>query len=119
MKQYEITTTTRVTDEDIDDLLVTAFEGGITYWCDAVRVIEEPSESYEFASEVLTRGGMLELHDAEEFDDETEQYGKWYVLTMPMLLKALSDVSFDFDDYDAGDADTVIQKAIFGGIVYG
>lgn len=111
MKQYEITTTTRVTDEDIDDLLVTAFEGGITYWCDAVRVRQEPSEDYKFASEVLTREGTLELYDSDE--------GEWRLLTMPMLLKALSDVSFDFDDYDAGDADTVIQKAIFGGIVYG
>lgn len=26
-----------VSEQDIDDILCTAFEGGITYWCDSVR----------------------------------------------------------------------------------
>ena len=28
-----------VSEQDIDDILCTAFEGGITYWCDRVRVV--------------------------------------------------------------------------------
>ena len=28
-----------VSEQDIDDILCTAFEGGITYWCDSVRVV--------------------------------------------------------------------------------
>lgn len=119
MKEYEIQTTQRVTDEQIDDVLATAFEGGITYWCDAVRIRQKPSDDYDYASQVLTREGTLEIHETEEYDPETKSYGKWHLLTMPKLLKALGDMHFDFDDYDAGDADSVIQKAIFGEIVYG
>lgn len=110
MKEYEIKTTQLVTQEDIDDVLVTAFEGGITYWCDEVRVKEGHEASEDcYKSEVLTRGGVLELHDEEG----------WHTLTLDKLLEVLGNMHFNFDDYDAGDADTAVQKAVFGELVYG
>ena len=27
-----------VTEEDVDDIMCSALEGGITYWCDSARV---------------------------------------------------------------------------------
>lgn len=111
MKEYEVKTTQRISQEQIDDVLVAAFEGGITYWCGGVKVNVEPEEDYTYASEVLTRGGTLKLYDLEE--------KKWYGLTIEKLLDALSDMHFDFDNYDAGDADSLVQKAIFGEVVYG
>ena len=36
MKNYDIITAeikVKITDEDIDDIMTTAFNGGINYWC--------------------------------------------------------------------------------------
>ena len=30
-----------VTEEDIDDIMCSALEGGITYWCNAAKVLED------------------------------------------------------------------------------
>lgn len=57
-----------VSKRDIDDILCTAFEGGITHWCDSVRV----ASNYlgEYVSDQIGRGGKLEFHVEEPFDDE-------------------------------------------------
>ncbi len=108
MHQYK----KRITDEEIDDLMVTALEGGITYWCSEARISSKKIEKpYEYASEVISRGGSLQLYDFEE--------EKWYTLNLAKLLKGLSLSNFDADNYDAGDADEVVQKSIFGEVVYG
>lgn len=111
MKTYDIVTTQTVTQEQIDDVLVTAFEGGSNYWIDEVTIDEEPTEKYKYMSDVLTRGGTLKVYITDEEEIK--------VLRLEKLLEALSDVNFNFDDYDAGDADTVVQKALFGEVVYG
>lgn len=44
---------------------------------------------------------------------------KTHILTLEKLLKALkSEPSFDIEDHDAGDADRIVQKALFGEVVY-
>ena len=43
-----------VSEQDIDDILCTAFEGGITYWCDSVRVVGNYLGKY--ASDQISRG---------------------------------------------------------------
>lgn len=113
MKTYDLTSTRKVTSEQIDDVMVTALEGGITYWADEARVKKghEPKTETQYASETLTHGGVLEIHDAED--------GVWLTLTLECLLKALADQHFDFDNYDAYDADAAVQQAIFGEVVYG
>ena len=37
----EVSFSVFVTDEDIDDIMVSALEGGITYWCQEAEVIGE------------------------------------------------------------------------------
>ena len=113
-----------VTNEDIDDIMVTALEGGINYWCDKATVIGAPLG--EFASEQISHGGTLKLHDMED--------NKNYLLTIDMLLKgikmAIEDCYFSEYDWhngkeldtcnvDANVADVIIQLAIFGDVVYG
>lgn len=120
MKTYEIIKT--VTQEQIDDVLTTAFEGGISYWCGEIRVpSSDIGEKFEYASEALTRGHHIQLFDLEESNPETNHstYGVWHKLTLNKLLRAFGNMNFDFDNYDASDADQVVQKAIFGEIVYG
>jgi len=108
-------------NECIDDIMATALEGGITYWCDAAEVVGDYLG--EYASEQISRGGTLKLHDSEE--DET------YELTLDKFLAGLAkaigegglDVlhegKIDPSSIDAEDADVIIQYAIFGEVVYG
>lgn len=111
MKTFEVKTVRVVTAQEIDDIMVTALEGGINYWCDAVKVDKPPTEEYKYASDVLTRGGTLKVYVSEE--DEIQ------VLTIEKLIKGLEMTEFNFDDYDAGDVDNVIQRALFGDVIYG
>lgn len=112
MQEFTIKTTTTVTQEQIDDVVCTALEGGITYWCNRAKVKDDDYKGAEWAHEVVTRGGVLVLHDTEEEID--------YELDIKKLLKGFSLVkSFDFDQYDAADADSIIQSALFGEVIYG
>ena len=108
--EYIITKT--ITDEQLDDMLCSALEGGINYWARSVKVKGNDFRGAEWAHEVVTRGGSLIVTD----DDD----GKEYTLTLKKVLKGLSlKESLDLDNYDAGDADDVIQLALFGKLIYG
>ena len=56
-----------LTEQDIDDIMVAALEGGINYWCDEAEVIEEKRVA-DWGHEQIARGGVLVLHDAESED---------------------------------------------------
>lgn len=67
MKKYEVKVEIRVelTQENIDDIMVAALEGGITYWCSEAS--PECGELLkEYPSEQISRGGALLLYDFEE-----------------------------------------------------
>lgn len=114
----------KVTDEDIDDIMCSALEGGITYWCCKAEVVGEYLG--EYASEQISRGGELKLYDAED--------GKVYTLTQEKLLKGikLAIENMYYSDYewynaneldccqiDAAVADCIIQCALFDDVIYG
>ena len=64
--KIEATLKIDITTEDIDDIMCSALEGGITYWCCRAEVVGDYLG--DFASEQISRGGTLLLHDAEEDD---------------------------------------------------
>ena len=105
----------KVSDEDIDDTMCSALEGGITYWCRKVKVVGEYLG--EYASDQISRGGDLILYDAERED-------RW-TLTLDLFLHGLKLAieqgyfSGDFDDMDAGIADVIVQLALFDEVVFG
>ena len=107
----------RYSMQDIDDLMATALEGGINYWCRMAEVAE--SEYYgEYASDQISRGGSLILYDAESED-------RW-VLTLDKLMHGLvlalengELTSVDPDDWDADAADIIVQLGLFDTIVFG
>lgn len=109
MKNYEIKTVNVVTQEQIDDIMATAIEGGITHWCDKAATNVDKEKNW--LSDMLTRAERLELHVADE--------DKWVILELNKLLNVLGEMQFNFDDYDAMDVDNAIQKAVFGEVVYG
>lgn len=121
----DIAKTVKVTAQDIDDIVATAFEGGINYWCGEERVVGDYLG--EYASDQISRGGEIILTD---FEDEEEEYK----LTLPKLLKGIKlaieqDYYTEYDwvrgnkldpcQIDADVADAIIQLALFGEIVYG
>lgn len=111
-----------ITQQDIDDIMVTALEGGVCYWCRKAKVVGEYLG--ECASEQISRGGSLILYDAESSD-------KWE-LTLEKFLKGVElyikegdrvmveDFKLvDYGELDAADADCIVQYALFGKLVFG
>ena len=110
-----------LTQQDVDDIMVAALEGGINYWCREAEVVGEYLG--EYASDQISRGGSLILHDSESSD-------KWE-LTLEKFLNGVKlyfedgchvqveDNRIDAGDIDAGDADGIIQFALFGEVVFG
>lgn len=121
-----------VTAEDIDDIMVSALEGGITHWANRAKVPEE-KRAAEWGHEQIARDGELHIHVVEPFDqDDTE----WYILTKENFLNGLAkylkepkysdclefvnhELRIDTCYIDADVADTIIQYALFGEVVYG
>ena len=110
----------RVSLQDVDDIMCSAIEGGISYWCSEAEVVGKYLGAY--AHEQISRGGTLLLHDAEE--------NKKYVLTMEKFLSGLKlflanrpDLvnehgRLDTGDIDAVCADCIVQLALFGELVF-
>lgn len=126
METYKlnITTTLNITEEDIDDIMCTAIEGGITNWCSRAKVAGEYLG--EYGHEQIARGGKLLLYDMVE--------DKEYELTLEDLLKGIkmaieegyyenygwfTGSSLDTGNVDAEVADVIIQFALFEEVVYG
>jgi hypothetical protein len=118
------------TAKELDNVIVTAFEGGITYWCDHVcddllsgvnirKALGGKPVSMPFSqwcTHLILNGETLRL----KVDGEKTPYE----LNMKKIKRGIrlyyqnghTDLK---DDYDAGDADSFIQYALFGEIVYG
>lgn len=111
-----------VTPQLIEDILATAFEGGINYWCDNIYV-KGNSEYVGDYSQVLLRGGTLILA---ELAMGSHHY---YELNLTGILRGLEryfsarlDPNAGWDncvDFDDAAADAVVQYAIFGDVIYG
>ncbi len=107
-----------ISQEDIADILVTAFEGGCNYWIQSVT-IDNPqhlSGSY-YASDVIGVNGQLTLH---MFEGHNE------VLTLPKFLHGYTQwftqaraKGVNINDIDADQADVILQYALFGKLIYG
>lgn len=111
-----------VSDEDIDDIMSAALDGGITYWCCKAEVVGEYLG--EYASEQISRGGTLRLYDVED--------GTVSELTLDKLLNGLrlwieNERAFELTEagrldvghIDAFAADAIIQYALFNDVVFG
>lgn len=111
-----------VSDEDIDDIMSAALDGGITYWCCKAEVVGEYLG--EYASEQISRGGTLKFYDIED--------GTVSELTLDKFLNGLrlwieNERAFELTDagrldvgqIDALAADAIIQYALFNDVIFG
>lgn len=120
-----------VTDEDIDDIMVSALEGGIDYWCKNVLVIRPYLG--EYASEQISRGGILIMYEREK-DNRYFLTRAKFIDGLKMYIasgnfrcveKEIDDCSIytgrlllDPGEIDASAADSIIQLALFGEIKF-
>lgn len=114
-----------ITDDDIDEIMCIALEGGITDWCNDAY----PSEVLlgDYLSEQISRGGNIILTSSET--NET------FVLTKKKILNGISlflsekdnlwayttaDMEkIDVASLDADDVDKIVQYALFSELVFG
>lgn len=129
-KKFEVHAeiTARLTQQDVDDIMVSALEGGICYWSDCVEVVDRYLG--EYASGQISRGGKLKIHVDEPFDEANTE---WYELDMEKFAQgfrlwlenggdrygAVSNGEVDTCEIDGEMADLIIQYALFGEVVYG
>ena len=124
MDKFKVQITKEFTDEDMEDIVVTALEGGIGYWACLDNTGKEwnnqpdDTPTSEYAWKILKEGGELLFIDEE--DDDAE-----YHLDLQTLLygigKAIEIGTWggDMDIVDAEVADAIFQYAIFDDIIYG
>lgn len=124
MQKIKVTMEIVVTDQDIDDMMVTALEGGITYWCGEAEVVGDYLG--EYASDQISRGGKLRLHDIEsddvwELDKEKFLKGltSWIQNSSNMMYAVDDEGQIDAGNIDAADIDEIVQIAAMGEVVFG
>lgn len=118
--EIKIETTYDLTQQDVDDLMSTALEGGINYWCRKATVKGNISDfKVEFSSDVISQGGTLILHDAESNDKWELNLEKLVNGIKMFCQKKNKSVEDLINDFDAFDVDAVIQYGIFGKLVFG
>lgn len=122
-QKIKVTMEIEVTDQDIDDMMVTALEGGITPWCSEAEVVGEYLG--EYASEQISRGGKLKLYDIES-DDVWELDKEKFLNGLTLWIQNGSNQSYGICDghvdpgmIDAADIDEIIQIATMGEVVFG
>ena len=108
---HTVTKEVTISDEQINDLMVSALQG-ISYWASEAEIVHLKSKDDGlYTSEALTHGYAVRIYDAEE--------ECWHKLTLNKFLKGVAKMDHqDFYEYDMFDADKVIQYALFGEQVY-
>lgn len=117
-----------ITDQMIEDQIVTALEGGSNYWYYLPDLSMLPNKdknvpvATRIADAVLNHGIEIPVYDNE---DETELLG---MLSKKSIKKGLEIMSKDYNSHfmdiieETGDADTgdvFFQHAVMGEIVFG
>jgi hypothetical protein len=109
---YTLKRTQEISEQQVEDLLSQALAGA-HYWADEayIRGIKE-EDSGMWNHDAITHGYRLAIHDSEG--------EKWYQLTLKKFLGAIQlRDNWDFDSYDQYDADSILQVALFGEVIYG
>ena len=132
----EIEIKIKISRDVIEDIFVTAIEGGSNYWYflsdKAIRKIRnavpedvDPYLSTAIVKAILDHNVEVDICDLED-DDEGDVIGTISLSTMSERLNLLSasdnrDALFNFinETADAGDADIVFQYLAMGEVVYG
>jgi hypothetical protein len=114
-KTYEIVVKQILHEEDLDDLVDAAINA-CSYWCSLMEYGKQPKDC-QFMSQALSHGGTLVFHIDEPF---VKGGATSFELTTDKLIKGIQSYGgLDVENYDGGIADDILQRALFGEVVYG
>ena len=117
-----------ISDELIEHILWSAFEGGIVYWADNVSCEDKEDMQkvggwkHEYLTKTKKKDAVMYIHTME---------GEKAKITKKSIIDALQKMDDPKNSctkalgrildmtYDAGDADLVLQMACLGEVVYG
>lgn len=125
-------------DKVLSDILITAIEGGINYWCSSAFVIDAISEE-KVDINVLDIPRVFDFDNDEDADynkhlikfvlhEPIKDDGTDYYMSYNDLVEAVQtwcennealSLRLDFDNLDAEDCDQIVQIALFGKVIYG
>lgn len=121
----KIITEVEITDQMIEDLIVTAFEGGSNYWMEwevSSKRKDVKWDSNNYAKQIVDGDIELDIFDVE---DDGDLLGK---LNMECIKTGLIKMGESYpvalfniinESWDANDADIFMQLVVLGDIVYG
>ena len=118
-----------LSENDIDNIIVTGLEGGINYWAKLQNVGElwkdKPKEVSisQWVTHLLINGYEVQFSDTELMEGEDDYL--FPSLTLDKLMKGYAQNHKErpwdssIENGDATTSDCIIQYAIFGKLVYG
>lgn len=105
----------KLTKQDIDDIMTTALEEGITHWCRIVQVVEDGFG--ERVSDQISSGGKLRFNGTWELSLATLMDGiKMYIESDK--CSCIENGSINVKRINADDADRIVQYAVFGELIF-
>lgn len=115
---------TYLTVEDIDGIMSCALDGDITaMWCARVEVVGGKYLG-EYASDQISRGGELRFYDRESSETWVLNRAKLILGIEMAVMKGYGwgwfdeNGKLDIFNIDANEADTMVQFALFGEVVF-
>lgn len=144
MREIKLTQRKELSDQDIANIVITAFEGGSNYWMEGARPALLTASGWHEMSNSLrkywrTENGCGPYANPEFWESDLRGYlialedcYAHYPLTASRISAQLQDMASDEnpwvndvaarllnEEYDADDADYLIQMAVHGEVVYG
>ena len=125
-KTHKIQVEIEIDEQTLEDLVVTALEGGINYWALLHNEIED-FYAGEDPGEATSIVVWHRLRDGKPvgFSDQEEDEGEIWFLTLEKLLNGIKlnaekrPFDCNLENMDAVTADCIFQYALFGAIIYG
>lgn len=116
-------------DQFFEDLLVTIIEGGSNYWVDHITINHPDGDKPKgvpgsvWAASAINKGGSITVfvqHEGDPFDFPPEIVNKKMLVSgVQQWINTSKTPSEALENYDADDADAILQYARFGKLVFG
>lgn len=131
MNQFKVETLIKA--ELVADMVISAFEGGITYWAAKARPVEpcEDCVTYEDKCPWYARASLYEGDfkiRIQQHEEHTKDAGLDVFMTPASVQQALTTMAEKYPDHfsnmvsgnwDAATADVFVQLCVFNDIIYG
>jgi hypothetical protein len=114
-----------LTEKDIENIIVTAFEGGSNYWMELGNNPEDNNKPKgepwsTWFTKMLLEGNSVKMCDVEGTEDDSN-----WILTLDKVIKGYQlnceqrPLDCDVESGDAITCDCIIQYALFDKIIFG